>query len=267
MTAKKRTASRPERPDQPSEPTYCELCSREMDTAGRIQRSLLPAAPPYLCGVRLACRSLPAYQVGGDYYDFFRWDEANMDLVIADVTGHNLGSALVMVGARSALRAHAFSSGSAGEALGLLNELLHDDLSTTELFISMFYGKFNAETRQLLFANAGHSPPLLLRCGVAACHGLDAEGLVLGVVKNVVYEEKSIMLKEGDVLVLYTDGITEAGNDAGELFGSVRLCRSVYAHRGAPPEQIIDGVLGDVRTFTGRSSFADDVSLVVMKVD
>lgn len=254
-------------PDTGGAGTYCDLCSRELDTASRIQRSLLPAAPPYLCGARLACRSIPAYQVGGDYYDFFRWNEANMDLVIADVTGHNLGSALIMVGTRSALRAHAFSSGSAGEALGLLNELLHEDLSTTELFISMFYGKFNAETRQLLYANAGHSPPLLLRCGEAASVGLDADGMVLGVVRNVVYEEKSIMLREGDVLVLYTDGITEAENQAGELFGTGRLSRSVYAHRGAPPEQIIEGVLGDALAFTGRQSFADDVSLIVMKVD
>jgi phosphoserine phosphatase RsbU/P len=267
MMTRKRTPAQYERVPRLTEPAYCELCSRELDTARRIQRSLLPQAPPYLYGVRIACRSIPAYQVGGDYYDFFRWDEHNLDLVIADVSGHNLGSALIMVGTRSVLRAHALRSGGAGDALALLNELLHDDLTSTELFISMFYGKFNSETRQLIYANGGHSPPLLLRCGQDGCRGLDTDGLVLGVVKGVAYEEKSLLLKEGDVLVLYTDGVTEAHSDTGELFGEARLCRSIYAHRGAPPEQMIDGVLGDVLAFTGQTSFTDDVSMVVMKVD
>jgi sigma-B regulation protein RsbU (phosphoserine phosphatase) len=241
--------------------------TREMETASKIQQSLLPDVPPAMLGVRMACRSIPAHVVGGDYYDFFRWDESNLDLVIADVSGHNLGSALVMVETRSVLRAHAFRSGNAGDALAVLNELLYDDLTRTELFISMFYAKFSAETRFLTFANGGHNPPLLLRCGQPGYIGLDADGMVLGVLKGVEFEEKSVLLREGDVLTFYTDGITESANDSGELFGTDRLYQAIYAFRGAPPEEIIEGVLKSVREFSGQKTLRDDVSLVVLKID
>ncbi len=96
---------------------------------------------------------------------------------------------------------------------------------------------------------------------------LDAEGMILGVKKGVAFEEKSIRLLEGDMMVLYTDGITETRDVSGELFGSERLCRVVQERRGAPPEVVIDGVLEELRAFSGTESFQDDISLVVMKVD
>jgi phosphoserine phosphatase RsbU/P len=255
----------PERkyPDLPALDEY----KREMATASKIQQSLLPDIPPAMLGVRMACRSIPAHVVGGDYYDFFRWDESNLDLVIADVSGHNLGSALIMVETRSVLRAHAFRSGNAGDALAVLNELLYDDLSRTELFISMFYAKFSAETRFLTYANGGHNPPLLLRCGQPGYIGLDADGMVLGILKGVEFEEKNILLKEGDVLTLYTDGITESPNNSGELFGTERLYQAIYAFRGSPPEEIIEGVLKRVHEFSGQKTLRDDVTLVVLKID
>jgi sigma-B regulation protein RsbU (phosphoserine phosphatase) len=172
-----------------------------------------------------------------------------------------------MVETRSVLRAHAYRAGDAGDALAVLNELLYDDLTRTELFLSMFYAKYCTETRLLAYANAGHNPPLLLRCGRKGCMDLDAEGMILGVMKGVTFEEKSILLQEGDMIVLYTDGITETQDDTGELFGRDRLCRAVYAYRGAPPEAVIDGVLEEVRAFSGVEAFQDDISLVVMKVD
>lgn len=250
-------------PDVPDIAEY----EQEMATASKIQQSLLPDVPPDVRGVRMACRSIPAHVVGGDYYDFFRWDDSSLDLVIADVSGHNLGSALIMVETRSVLRAHAFRSGNAADALAVLNELLYDDLTRTELFISMFYAKFSAETRFLTYANGGHNPPLLLRCGRKGYIGLDADGMVLGVLKGVEFEEKNILLLEGDVLTFYTDGITESQNDSGELFGAERLYQALYAYRGAPPEEIIDGVLRRVHEFSGHKTLRDDVSLVVVKID
>ncbi len=241
--------------------------ARELEMARRIQLSFMPEAPPDMRGVRLACRSIPAHHVGGDYYDFFRWDDTTLDIAIADVSGHDLGAALIMVETRSVLRAHAYRAGNAGDALGLLNELLYDDLTRAELFISMFYAKYSADTRQLVYANGGHNPPLLLRCGQAGCTYLDTDGIVLGVIRGAGFEEKSITLREGDLLLFYTDGITESCNRSGELYGRDRLCRTVYAYRGAPPENIIDALLAEVMTFTGAAEFQDDISLVVMKVD
>lgn len=248
-------------------PNGYEGIARELEMARRIQLSLLPEAPPDMRGIRIACRSIPSHQVGGDYYDFFRWDDTTLDIAIADVSGHDLGAALIMVETRSVLRAHAYRAGNARDALGLLNELLYDDLTRAELFISMFYTKYSADTRQLVYANGGHNPPLLLRCGQSGSVDLDTDGMVLGVMKGAAFEEKSILLSEGDLLLLYTDGITESQNRAGELFGRDRLCRAVYAYRGAPPENIIDALLAEVKSFTGGSVYQDDMSLVVMKVE
>ncbi len=246
--------------------TYEDL-SREMETARRIQLSLLPQAPPDLLGVRIGCRSVPAHFVGGDYYDFFRRNEYTIDLVIADVSGHDLGASLIMVATRSMLRANIYKSGTARDALAVLNELLFDDLTRTELILTMFYAKYSIDTRLLTYANGGHEPPLLYRCGAEKCSILDSDGMVLGVMKGASFEEKTIRLEEGDLVAFYTDGITEAIGPAGELFGRERLCRSVYRYRGEPPEGIIDGVLADLAEFCGGASFADDVSMVVMKVD
>jgi phosphoserine phosphatase RsbU/P len=266
MTKKENSVRRKPAGKYPNESEFDEY-AREMATASKIQQSLLPDVPPDMRGVRMACRSIPAHVVGGDYYDFFRWDESSLDLVIADVSGHNLGSALIMVETRSVLRAHAFRSGNAGDALAVLNELLYDDLTRAELFISMFYAKFSAETRFLTYANGGHNPPLLLRCGQQGYVGLDADGMVLGVLKGVEFEEKNILLREGDVLTFYTDGITESQNDSGELFGVERLYQALYAYRGAPPEELIEGVLKKVHEFSGHKALQDDVSLVVLKID
>ncbi len=246
--------------------TYEDL-NREMETARRIQRSLLPQAPPHLLGVRISCRSVPAHFVGGDYYDFFRRDENTIDVVIADVSGHDLGAALIMVATRGMLRANAYRSGTARDALAVLNELLFDDLTSTELILSMFYAKYSIDNRLLSYANGGHEPPLLYRCGKEGCMFLDSDGMVLGVMQGASFEEKTIGLREGDLVLFYTDGITEVNGPTGELFGRDRLCRSVYRHRGAPPEGIIDGILSDLAEFAGGASFADDISLVVMKVD
>lgn len=246
--------------------TYEDL-SREMETARRIQLSLLPQAPPHLLGARISCRSVPAHYVGGDYYDFFRRDENTIDLVIADVSGHDLGASLIMVETRAVLRANVYQSGTARDALAVLNELLFDDLTRTELILSMFYAKYSVDTRLLAYSNGGHEPPLLYRCGREGCTFLDSDGMVLGVMKGASFEEKTIRLEEGDLAVFYTDGITEAHGLSRELFGRERLCRSVYRHRGAPPEGIIDGVLADLTDFCGDTSFPDDISLVVMKID
>lgn len=246
--------------------TYEDL-SRELETARRIQLSLLPQAPPDLLGVRIGCRSVPAHFVGGDYYDFFRRDEYTIDLVIADVSGHDLGAALIMVATRSVLRANIYQSGTSRDALAVLNELLFDDLTRTELILSMFYAKYSVDNRLLSYANGGHEPPLLYRCGKEDCTFLDSDGMLLGVMKGAAFEEKTIRLAEGDLIVFYTDGITEALGVTGELFGRQNLCRSVYRHRGAPPEGIIEGILADLAEFCGGASFVDDISLVVMKVD
>ncbi len=239
---------------------------RDMEIARQIQQSLLPSAPPRVAGIAIAGHCKPATHVGGDYYDFFLHDDSSIDLVIADVSGHSVGSALIMAEARSVLRTRAQSGTSAGEILTALNGLLYDDLTNAELFITLFYLKFDTASRTLSYANAGHNPPILSRCGALSCATLDADGLILGVKRSVLFEEKSVGLQEGDLLLLYTDGITEAQNPEGEFFGSERLCTILAANRSRPVEEITAAILGEVEEFCRSATLNDDITMVVMKV-
>ncbi|PLX85135.1 MAG: stage II sporulation protein E [Desulfuromonas sp.] len=238
---------------------------REMQIAKTIQMSLLPAKVPESEGVGLAGICVPARQVGGDYYDFFSREEGYLDLVIGDVSGHNIGAALIMAETRTFIKARAQSLHSASDVLCALNEFFYDDLTRSELFITMFYLKYHLATRRLHFANAGHNLPLVLRARTGACERLDAEGLILGVKRDVLFEENEIQLDPCDLLLLYTDGITEAMDKEGNFFGEDRLFAILAQLKDASPQQIIDDLLHQVRLFSGAENFQDDVSLVVMR--
>jgi sigma-B regulation protein RsbU (phosphoserine phosphatase) len=240
--------------------------AREMEIARQIQLSLLPAALPELSWVQFAARCVSAAQVGGDYYDFFRRGDNLVDIIIADVSGHSVGAALIMVEARSFLRAKVHSTGSAGKMLATLNELLYEDLNSAELFITMFYVKYNSERQLLTYANAGHNRPFLFRPKDGFCTELDAEGLILGIKREVAFEEKSIQLQRGDMLLLYTDGIIEARNTSGEFFGADRLCAILGRVCNEHPEVVVEVILQEITDFIGSMAAEDDISMVVMKV-
>jgi sigma-B regulation protein RsbU (phosphoserine phosphatase) len=204
--------------------------------------------------------------VGGDYYDFYRREEDVLDLVIADVSGHSIGAALMAAEVRSVLHAKVHSFDSTGEILAALNEILYEDLSQAGLCITLAYLKLDVRTRTLTYSNAGHPPILLSRSSKMRCRQLDAEGLILGVKKGVLFEEKRVLLQSGDLLLLYTDGITEAQNEAGELFGCARLCTLLRSMHGCPPEEIVDAVHAKVAEFTRTCTMVDDITMIVMKV-
>ena len=239
---------------------------KEMEIAKQIQMSLLPLAPPEIKGVELEGRCISAAHVGGDYFDYILRDEDIVDIVIADVSGHSVGAALIMSEARTVLRAEAGTTTGAVDMVRSLNKRLYEDLSRAELFITMFYAKYNAITRAFTYASAGHNRPLLVRKGGESCEELDAEGLILGVQYDPEYEEKSVMLMKGDSVLLYTDGITEAENEHEEQFGTERLCKTVCENRNQPAGDIMDTVLAEVNSFCKGKPLQDDVSMVVLKI-
>ncbi|ABL00263.1 sodium:solute symporter family transporter [Pelobacter propionicus] len=239
---------------------------RDMEIAQQIQISLLPEHPPHLFGVDMAGRCVSATHVGGDYYDFFLRDEHTVDLLIADVSGHSVGAALIMAEVRTLLRPHVNTAQNASSILKLLNSQLYDDLTRAELFITMFYAKYNSATGRLSYANAGHNRPLVCRERVEACIELDAEGLIIGVKPSVIFEERSTELLKGDVLLFYTDGLTEATNAEGASFGVERTCSHLKAVRNLPSQDILDSFYSAVTEFTGLDTFQDDISLVVIKI-
>ncbi|QFY41282.1 PAS domain S-box protein [Candidatus Methylospira mobilis] len=243
----------------------------ELEIAKQIQMSLLPKRPLDIDRAAIAGVCLPATHVGGDYFDYFHTDNM-LDLVIADVSGHSVGAALIMTEMRSALRAETRLSLAGGvkhgpaQILSLLNEVLYDDLTGSELFITMFYLRLDLTTLRLSYANAGHNCPLLSRANATACEPLDSDGLILGVKRNVVFEEKTLQIESGDRLLLYTDGVTEALNEQGEFFDVPRLCELFSSYRGVAPEKVIRGLVDALHSFRGAAPLADDVSMAVMNL-
>ncbi|HEY9828723.1 MAG TPA: PP2C family protein-serine/threonine phosphatase, partial [Stenomitos sp.] len=221
---------------------------------------------PALFGVEMAGRCLSAAHVGGDYYDFFQRDDHTVDLLIADVSGHSVGAALIMAEVRTLLRPQVNTAHSASAILQLLNSQLYEDLSRAELFITMFYAKYNSATGRLSYANAGHNHPLIHRSDLLGCEELDADGLIIGVRKSVMFEERQIELRKGDVVLFYTDGLAEAMSSDGELFGTERVYQHLETVSGLPAKEIIDSFYAAIIEYTGTTTLQDDISLVVLKI-
>jgi len=237
----------------------------EMNIARRIQSSLFPSKALKTEDFEIQGFCLPADQVGGDYFDYFFRDDENLDIVMADVSGHSIGPALFMVETRSAIRSQANWPGSPAKTLTILNDFLYQDLDTADYFITLFYLQYNTHKKQLSFSNAGHPPPLLLKQEELQCTELDAEGLILGVRKNIVFEEKSLVMQSGDLVMLYTDGLTEAENPAGDFFGITPVCQILHQHANHSPQVIIEIIINELKKFCQSESFKDDVTLMIFK--
>lgn len=235
---------------------------RELEIAKEIQQSFLPACPSQLPGVLMTCCCVPAAHVGGDYYDFFPLEDGLIDAVIADVTGHSVGSSLLMTMTRSVLKAKVAVGRPPGKLLAAVNDLLHDDLSRAELQISMFCARLDTGNRTLAYSNAGHSPPLLFRSKEGAFVKLDADGLLMGIDREVLFEEKVTGLEAGDILILYTDGVTDAEDAGGNLFGAGRLCDVVAGHRERHPKEIMAAIFQALKDYY----LSDDVAMIIFKI-
>ncbi|MEA3465410.1 MAG: SpoIIE family protein phosphatase [Thermodesulfobacteriota bacterium] len=239
---------------------------KELRIAESIQLGLLPDKMPQLPGVDIAAICVPAKQVGGDYYDFIV-QPPNLDIVIADVSGHNIGAALLMAEARTFIQARAQQLPSSQAILDVLNRFMHDDLTKAELFITMFYLQYNSDKQQISYANAGHNHPLILRKGSKTFEELDTEGLILGIINDVTFEQRHCPLNTGDLLMLYTDGIIEAENNLEEMFGMEQLKSAILENADLSAQEIIDNTMSLARMFQGRRHFNDDVTIVVLKID
>lgn len=239
---------------------------REMEIAKQIQMGLLPSSLPQLESLEIAGLCVPAHEVGGDYYDFIRRDDQTYDLVVADVSGHNIGSALIMAEARTYIHARLDSIRQPGEMLHALNGYFLKDLDRSDLFVTMFYLQYRPNSHRLLFSNAGHNNPLLWRRRTGQIERLDADGLIFGIKKDISFEQKSVQLETGDILLLYTDGIVEAENIDKELFGTERLGKLLEESRDLNPQETIERIMNQVRIFTGMRHFNDDITMVVMKI-
>jgi sigma-B regulation protein RsbU (phosphoserine phosphatase) len=238
--------------------------AHEMELAKQVQTKLLPQRPPLLKTVECAGRCLQARAVGGDYFDFLDLGDGRLGLVLADVSGKGFPAALLMAGLQASLRSRvAHELADLPASLGSVNQLLFST-SETNRFATLFLGLYDDATRRLTYANCGHNPPVILRAG-GSIDRLQPTAPVVGLFETWECGTGEVQLREGDLLVLFSDGVTEAWSDDGVEFGESRLVAVLQEHRSTPLDELLSAVLARVREFSG-SEQADDQTLLVARV-
>jgi serine phosphatase RsbU (regulator of sigma subunit)/CHASE1-domain containing sensor protein/anti-sigma regulatory factor (Ser/Thr protein kinase) len=237
---------------------------QELGTARSIQHALLPKDLPKLEGWKIAYHYQPAREVGGDFYDFLRLDDGRIGLVMGDVSGKGIAAALVMANTQSVLRAVARRGNIApGQVLAEANEVLYAYIPSGT-FVTCFYGVLDPESGRLVYANAGHDPPYSQGDGDA--QELRARGMPLGLMPDMPYEEKEAVLAAGDDLLLYSDGLVEAHDPEGEMFGFPRLRKLIMSQSAGSGEELVDFLMAELSRFTGTDSEQeDDITLVTLE--
>lgn len=244
--------------------TEKERLLKELEIAKKIQQSFLPESAPEMAGFGIAAVTLPARVVGGDFYDFVPIDKNRWGIAVADVSGKGIPAALFMALSRTVLRASIIGNESIADAIAQTNRLIMED-SKTNLFVTLFYAVLNASESSLTFVNAGHNPPLLIGGKSGDVVFLRAQGIPLGLVADIKIATDTISLKKGDVVAIYTDGVPEAQNVAGEQFDMDRLLRVISENRMLSPEDIIKKTREALEKFVGDAPQFDDITLMVLK--
>ncbi|GJQ26816.1 MAG: hypothetical protein HBSAPP02_18480 [Phycisphaerae bacterium] len=244
-----------------------ELTDRELRTIADIQRSLLPSELPKISTMELAAYYQTSRRAGGDYYDFFPLENDQWGILIADVSGHGTPAAVMMAITHSIAHTMPGPPTPPCRLLDNLNsQLIRHYTRNSGTFVTAFYGIYDAQTRLLRYANAGHNPPRLKRCDDGSMASLDGVGsFPLGITADVSFEEARLQLRAGDQIIFYTDGITEAQNAEGEMFGEARLDEVLGACRPGA-QQLIDAVLESVAAFSNGRPADDDRTVLVAKV-
>lgn len=236
---------------------------QELALAGEIQAVLLPAVSPDLNKIDIEAKIVPHGQLSGDLYDFIELGDERMGLVIADVSGKGAPGAILMATTRIILRTQAEDALKTGEVINRVNRALCRDTRPTE-FVSMFYSVLDTDANTLEYTNAGHNPPIIFRGDQTIF--LEEGGVPLGIIEDTEYSEGRVRLASGDVLLLYTDGVTEAMNDRKKLFGLRRLMRTARQNLAMDAQSLIDAIYGEVVRFAAGEPQSDDLTLIVLKV-
>jgi serine phosphatase RsbU (regulator of sigma subunit) len=241
---------------------------RDLEGAKDVQKAFFPPRTLSIPCISCATFYQPAYGIGGDYYDLLSLPGGRWGIAIGDVSGKGIGAALLMASLQASLRAQALHSHlDLSTLIADVNRLVYES-SPAHLFASLFYGEYEPSTRTLKYVNAGHNPPIVLRWRNGSCelYLLKAGGIPVGIDADSAFSSSSFHFEIGDVLLAYTDGITEAENRDGELWGMQRLSNLLRSCNGATSEQIIERILNEVSTFANGQKQRDDVTLVVMGI-
>ena len=255
-----------------------ENVDREISTGAEIQSQLLPDYCPVIYGVDLAAHCRPALQLGGDYYDFMslktnisdkRKEKSRWALVIGDVMGKGIPAGLLMTMLRGMLRAEVLTGLPPDRILHDLNQLAINDLDQSHRFVTLFYSDYDPRTKKLRYSNAAHNPPLLWKDSEQKILQLDTEGLVLGLQKDAEYHCGEIKLEKNDLVLYYTDGVTDTSNALGERFEEERLTKTLskLCKKSYSSQEILNKIFKKLDDFTGQNRhLEDDASIVVFQL-
>ncbi len=236
-----------------------------LNLAQEVQQNLLPQRPPRLESIDVIGRSLYCDETGGDYFDFLELSENRLGVVVGDVTGHGVSAALLMASVRGFLRARATLSESAAEIISGVNRLTSVDTAETGQFMTLFYLVLDLDSRRITWVRAGHDPGILYCPATDKFEELSGAGMALGVDEDWEFEDFNRTVKPGQIVLLTTDGIFEAHNPAGEMFGKARFKEVVRQNAGLEAEGLRKAVFEAVTEFRGAEPQEDDITLVILK--
>lgn len=237
--------------------------ANELELASEIQLRLHPESQPAISGYDLVGVSFPCYEVGGDYYDFIERRDGRFVIALGDVSGKGTGAALLMSSVHAAVRAHTTTRLSACEVMTEINQYIYDNTPSNR-YVTLFYSELDLRSHQLTYINGGHNSPLLVRASGEVTR-LDIGGFPVGITPDGDYREGFITLDPGDVLVIYSDGVSEGIDESGEEFGEHRLLEVVQKNRGRSAAGIRDRIDEALTRFVGRAKAVDDLTIVILK--
>jgi serine phosphatase RsbU (regulator of sigma subunit) len=236
----------------------------ELKVASEIQMRLQPFSPPKLNGWEMTGVSFPCREIGGDYYDFIhRKRDSHLIVAVGDVSGKGTGAALLMSSLHAAVRAQSQTRASISEVMGEINQYIFEN-SPSNKFLTLFYGELDPETGTLRYSNGGHNSPIFVR-HAGQVERLDKGGLPIGMMQGSAFQEESVVFEPGDVLVIYSDGITESINEREEEFEEERLIDVVKNNLGRSASGIRDRIDEALSRFVGATAPVDDMTLMIIK--
>ncbi|HXD11485.1 MAG TPA: PP2C family protein-serine/threonine phosphatase [Anaerolineales bacterium] len=237
----------------------------ELELSQVVQRALLPQSMPVISGVEVAAFSRPAEIIGGDYFDFFRFQDGTHGLVIADVSGHGVSAGMLMSSLQTAMRTMAPDTDSPAEILERINRFyIHNIHFTT--FVTVFLARYDSTNRELTYVNSGHNPPAIFRRNSAEIHWLTRTAPAIGLAETYFPRTETVQFEEGDILLLYTDGVTEAFNLDQEQFGQERLVEFLQNAADLSASDMLQVVRQGINAYSGDTPLVDDLTLIALKV-
>ena len=243
-----------------------ERVNRELEIAREVQERLFPQRLPTVSGLDYCGRCRPAREVGGDYYDFLELPEGKLGIAIGDVSGKGIGAALLMASLEASLRGQALVAQDLAELVSRVNGLVLD-ASSANRYATLFYAEYDSHGHRLSYVNAGHNPPVILRksdAGIAVFR-LEDGGLPVGLLRKG-YQQESFLLEPGDLMVLFTDGISESMNARDEEWGEERLIDFAKTCHGLPAVDTLNRIMAAADVFAAGASQHDDMTLVVVRI-